>query len=91
MLFEKLELKFENEKFNEKDKIIEFNVLVKGFVYSKIDEEKIAKDLMGKGEDEIREYIKTIENISSAKVILSPFWIWKVPNDKNKINIKTEY
>ena len=91
VLFEKLELKFENEKFNEKDKIIEFNVLVKGFVYSKIDEEKIAKDLMGKGEDEIREYIKTIENISSAKVILSPFWIWKVPNDKNKINIKTEY
>lgn len=88
---EKLELNFGTNKFNEKDKTLEFSIAVKGFVYGKVDKDKIITDLMGKGENDIKEYIKTIDTIASVKVVLSPFWIWKVPKDKSRIYLKMEY
>ena len=91
VLPDKLALRFEEVKFNEVQKILEFTVLVNGHAYSKINEEKIITDLMGKGEDGIKQYIKNVEDIASAKVVLSPFWVWKVPSDRNKIHIKMEY
>ncbi|KAF0209750.1 MAG: hypothetical protein FD167_5433, partial [bacterium] len=76
---------------NNETKILEFTISVDGPAYSKINEEKVVGDLMGKGEDYIKDYIKKAEGISSARVILSPFWVWKVPKDKNRVHVKMEY
>ena len=46
---------------------------------------------MGKNENEIRDYIKGVEGISSARVVLTPFWVWRVPKDLGRIEIKFEY
>ncbi len=88
---DKLNLKFEDIKFENDYKILKFNLIIEGSVYSKIEQEKIITDLMGKNESEIRDYIKGIDSISSARVILSPFWVWRVPKDRNRIEIKFEY
>ena len=88
---EKLTIRFEDVKFNEEKKALEFTVFVVGPAYSKINEEKLITDLMGKGEDSITDYIKGVEGISSARVKLSPFWVWKVPKGRERIHIKMEY
>ncbi len=88
---EKLKIDFKDTKFNNETKILEFTISVDGPAYSKINEEKVVGDLMGKGEDYIKDYIKKAEGISSARVILSPFWVWKVPKDKNRVHVKMEY
>jgi hypothetical protein len=88
---DKLEVKYKDIKLNDDDKILEFTISVEGSAYSRINEEKIVMDLMDQGEDYITGYFKEIEGISSARVVLSPFWVWKVPSDINKIHVEIEY
>ncbi|MDO8496654.1 MAG: hypothetical protein Q7S43_04385 [bacterium] len=88
---DKLSLKFQDVKFDDEARVLRFNVIVDGSVYSKIEQEKIIADLMGKNENEIRDYMKGIDSISSARVILSPFWVWRVPKDHNRIEMRFEY
>lgn len=88
---DKLNLQFQNVKFDDNARVLKFNIIVEGSVYSKIEQEKIIADLMGKNENEIRDYIKGIESIASAKVVLSPFWVWRVPKDQSRIEIRLEY
>ena len=66
--------------------------MIRGPAYSKIESEMIISDLAGLKENDIKEYFKTKEEvISSARVILSPFWVFKVPIDKTRIEVKFEY
>ena len=88
---DKLNLKFEDVKFDNEAKVLKFNITVEGLAYSKIGQEKVIADLMGKNENEIRDYIKGVEGISSARVVLTPFWVWRVPKDLGRIEIKFEY
>ena len=88
---DKLNLKFQDVKFGDEAKVLRFNITVEGLAYSKIEQDKIIADLMGKNENEIRDYIKGVKSISSARVILTPFWVWRVPKDISRIEMKFEY
>lgn len=88
---EKLEITFDQAKFNEDDNALEFDVLVKGKIYSKINDQETITNLMGKNEKEIKENIKNIQGIASAKIILSPFWIKRVPKLKDRIKLDINY
>ena len=91
VLSEKLKLEFKDINFNKETKILEFTVVIKGPAYSKVDREKIISDLANKNEEEIKDYIKNVEGIASAKVILSPFWVKRVPRNKEKIMFNLQY
>ena len=88
---EKLKIEFSNIKFNREDKTLEFSTSVKGPAYSRIDKEKIISDLIGKNEDQIKDYIKNMEGVASAKVVLSPFWVQKVPTNKERVGFELQY
>jgi len=88
---EKLKIEFKDAVFNKDSKILEFKITAKGSAYDKINEQEIINNLMGKKENDIKNYIKSIESISSAKIILSPFWVRKVPMNKDKIKLELQY
>lgn len=88
---EKLQIEFKDINFNKDTKILGFTAVVKGSAYDKIEEEKIISDLAGKDEGGIKEYINGIDGIASTKIILSPFWIRKVPDNKERIKIEIQY
>lgn len=88
---EKLKVEFNSIKFNPEDKILEFGILVQGPAYSIVDQDKITADLIGKNEGEIKDYIKGVASIASAKVILSPFWVRRVPENKDRIKFQIQY
>ena len=55
-----------------------------------IDEQKIKNDLVGKNESEVRKYLSSLPEIDSAKVVFWPFWVKKVPNNKDRIKVLTK-
>lgn len=91
VLPERLKLDFKDLKFNNEKGSLNFTVYIKGPAYSRIDEEKIIADLMGKNEQNIKNYIGSLEYISSARVILSPFWVKRVPANREKIKLDIQY
>ena len=91
VLPEKLKMDFSDIKFNKTDKTLEFVLLVSGSAYSKIDEGKIVSDLSGKNEEQIKVHIRGINDIVSAKVVLSPFWVYKMPQNKEKVKLEIQY
>ena len=88
---DKVEVSFEKAKLNLNNNLLEFEVVVKGNAYAKIDEDKILDDLIGKKENEIRDYLAANPDIDSAKVVLSPFWINKMPKERERVDFKTAF
>ena len=88
---EKINLEFKDVEFNKESKILQFKVLAKGSAYSRVNKDKVIGDLMGKNENDIKEYFKGAEGISVARVILSPFWVKKVPTNIERIKFELQY
>ena len=84
VLPEKLQLTYGSVNFKDGDNVLEFTTFISGDAYSKVDTDKIKKDLAGKKEDEIKSYLRGIVGIESAKVILKPFWVKKIPEKDEK-------
>ncbi len=91
VISEKLTLNYSNVAFDETANILTFTVNIKGNGYPKIDSEKIKSDLSGKDERGIKEYFRGSKTIESVKVLLSPFWVRRVPQNSDKINIRMNY
>lgn len=53
----------------------------------RIDESQIKNNLASKGEIEVRKYLSSLSEIEGAKVIFWPFWVKKIPKNKDKIKI----
>lgn len=88
---EKLELSYKDIAINPTKNTFEVVVVVTGNAYAKIDKIDIAAGLTGKSKTQIKDYLGSIEDIDSAKVILSPFWVKKIPKNKEKINISLTF
>ncbi|OGN03744.1 MAG: hypothetical protein A2655_04305 [Candidatus Yanofskybacteria bacterium RIFCSPHIGHO2_01_FULL_43_42] len=88
---EKLELSYKNEAINTASNTLEVVVIIGGQGYAKIDRESITTNLMGKNEAQIKDYLGSIKDVDSAKVILSPFWVKKVPKNKSDIDISLTF
>ncbi|TSC91989.1 MAG: Uncharacterized protein CEN90_104 [Parcubacteria group bacterium Licking1014_17] len=82
-----LDIQYSSASFSSDDKELSFIVYVKGQAVSKIDKDKIAKDIAGLNESDLKVYIKKVEEIESAKIVLSPFWIRKLPKDISRIKV----
>ena len=88
---EKLEISYGGISFNTAENSLQFTVSVKGKAYAKVEKVKIVSDLQNKKEGEIRDYFKDASGIAEARVILSPFWVRKVPQNPAKIKLELVY
>lgn len=88
---EKLTTSYDNIIFDEISNTLTFVVNVKGSGYAKIDADKIKTELFGKNEKEIKDYFKGAIGVESARVILSPFWVRRIPKDKERTMLQINY
>ncbi|MEK7124879.1 MAG: hypothetical protein AAB864_00540 [Patescibacteria group bacterium] len=86
-----LEITLESGQFSETTGAYETDIKVRGKGYAQIEEEKIIADLMGKSEADIRSYLKSAFGVATARVILSPFWVTKMPKSKEKVRFQLIY
>lgn len=87
---DKIELKYDKSKLTPTDNL-EFDVIVTGNGYTPIDETELVLNLLGRSEKDIRKYLQNNPQIESAKIVLSPFWINKVPKNREKVSYQLEY
>src|SRR3989338_2296390 len=90
ILPDKIELEYDNVKLTPTGNL-EFDIIVTGNGYAPIDEEELILSLLGKKEKDIRSYLQNNPDIESARVILSPFWVNKVPKNRDKVLYQAEY
>lgn len=88
---EKLTISYDNIIFDENSNTLSFTVNIKGNGYAKIDVDTIKTDLSGKNEAEIKNYFKGVAGVESVKVVLSPFWVKRIPQDKERIKLGIQY
>ncbi len=88
---DKVESSFADCAFKESKNSLECALLVHGVAYTKVDQEKIVSDLLGKPEQAIRDYLKSANGVGSATVILSPFWVRTIPRDPGRVHLEITY
>lgn len=86
---ESLNISYKSAAFD-KDKL-DMTVSISSKFAPKIDIEKIKKELLKKNEKEIRDYLSSQNEMSSAKVSFWPFWVKRVPNNAGRVRVKIEY
>jgi hypothetical protein len=91
VLPEKLTLAYENIRWDSARNGLSFTIHVTGPGYTKIDEQRIISDLLGKNDAQIKAYLGSILGISEAKVSLSPFWVRSIPNNESRVQVDVTY
>ena len=84
---EKLTVNYSDISFDPVSNILRMTVTVSGPGFAKVDEKKILSDLLGKKQAQIESYLKSVPNITSANVLLSPVWVRSVPKNSEKVHI----
>lgn len=80
-------LSYEVKDFDKKDDKVSITVSAsEDFVFN-VNEDEIKGAVANKNEAEFSEYFNKIDGIESVNINLWPFWVKRVPNDHNKINV----
>src|SRR3989344_3396743 len=87
---DKLDVSFDKITLTDNN-FLDFTVSVKGNGYAQINIQKILSDILGNNTAQIKNYFQNAKEITSAKVLLSPFWIKKIPKNKEKIRLNLIY
>lgn len=90
VLPEKLDIGFDQITMAD-NSTLTFTAKIKGNGYAKINTQNILSDLLGNNKPQIQNYFKNAEKIMSAKVLLLPFWVKKMPKNKDKIQLNLIY
>lgn len=91
VLPEKLSISYTSPQFDTATNTLRFSVAVSGPGYANVDVKGLVTNLTGKNEAQIKAYLQGVSEISSANVILSPFWIRTIPTDPTKVYINEQY
>lgn len=91
LIKESLRLDYKNPRVDEATQTLTFDLSVKGKAGVKIDGDNIRQRLVGLKEAQLKEAINAIKEVESARISLSPFWMNRVPDDPDKINLNVEY
>ncbi len=82
-----LDINYLNPVPSQDNTSLTFDIRVTGKAASILDTGKITNEVAGMSEDEIRTYFKNIDEIESARIVLSPFWVKKMPRDSGRIKV----
>ncbi|MFA6897450.1 MAG: hypothetical protein WCQ96_04160 [Patescibacteria group bacterium] len=72
----------------DKDKQLSVNVSASQNFAFELDQEKVKKEIAGKNKQELNDYFAKMSGIKSVSVNFWPFWVNRVPESFDKIDIK---
>ncbi len=82
------DVEIKNINLDLKERQAKIKTMVNGVVVAKIDRDIIKENLFGKNEMEGERYLTGFSQIKDAQIELSPFWVNRVPESKEKITIE---
>lgn len=90
LLSKDLKISYRNPQNNADGSVMTFEIDVSGTAAAKIDQEKILKEITGLKDEAIRSYFKSIKEVESARITLSPFWVKSIPKDPGRVKLIIE-
>ncbi|MDD3887188.1 MAG: hypothetical protein PHN19_00235 [Patescibacteria group bacterium] len=87
LLDENLDNGIKFEKISQEENKINIKVSLDKKMFTKIDEQEVKENIVGKKSQEAKDYILTNPYVYKAEVNLWPFWVNKIPRIKSKIKI----
>lgn len=90
-LADTLDISYSNVVFRPEIKRLSFNAKIIGEAAYKIDDKKIAKEILGKKTAQVQDYFRGQDSIESARIVITPFWSSKITDNPSKIEVKIEY
>lgn len=85
--FESLFITYGEAVPNFNDGQMTFAVKAKGVLIPDFDTEKFKSDVLGRSERDVQSIIFEIPHLADAKISLMPFWIKRIPENKNRVTI----
>jgi hypothetical protein len=85
-----LKIEYLNPKIDFNNGILTFNLKASGNLTYNFDPSAFKDLIREKSIKEAQDIIKKLPELESAKILIKPFWIRKLPQDISKINIKIE-
>jgi len=83
-----LSINYSDSTLDSTAKNMSFTLEARGRAAAKVNPDKVIRDIAGMNEDSIRNYFRSLKEVESARVILSPFWVKKIPRDHDKVKIE---
>lgn len=87
---ELLKIEYKNTTLSNDQRTLTFQIAITGKAATPIDIAEISKDIIGTSKQSIQEYFKNNKGVATARILVSPFWLQKIPKnpDRLKIDIK---
>ncbi len=82
-----LKISYNEAKLDKGKMELSLKLEASGQAAQNIDKEKITLDILGKRNQDIKNYLSNIKEIDSAKISLFPFWIRSAPKNINRVDI----
>lgn len=74
------------------EKLLNLNIEVKAKISSRVDTEKIKKDLLGKSQNQVSEYLNNLSGVSGFEIDYQPtFWLKRIPNFAKFLTVNLLY
>lgn len=83
-----LTLTFGDVAFNDGSGVLSFSVNIAGPGYSPVDAAAIRNDIKGRNAAQVQDYFRDREGVHSATVSLRPFWVRRIPESDDRIDIR---
>jgi len=83
-----LTLTFGDATFKDDAGVLSFSVSIKGPGYAPVDAGAIRNDIKGRNALQVQDYFRDREEVHSATVSLRPFWVRRIPQADNRIDIR---
>ncbi len=88
---DQLQVSFDDVAFNADTGILSFVAAVNGPAYTPVDIDAVKTAIRGKANAQVRDYLAHQDNIATATLSLSPFWVTGVPNVDSRITVDVNY
>ncbi len=66
------------------------NLKIKYNLVRKIDKEELKNEILGQDSDDVKKILLLKKEVNSAKVVFWPFWVSRIPDDPQKLDLRFE-
>lgn len=83
-----LELVYSETSLDKEKQELSLKLAASGYTSRPVDKEKMISEIRGKSEKEIRSYFNSLDEVETANIYLSPFWMRSAPKNTERIKVQ---
>lgn len=83
-----LELVYSEPSLDREKQELSLKLAASGYTERPVDKEKIVSEIKGRSGQEIKDYFSSLDEVESANIYFSPFWMRSAPKNADRIKVQ---